>query len=214
MPLPPIIPTPEPVLSMDPGRRLNSTAIDDCRRLGYLLPDDAVLDLTYGKGAFWSTHRPPGLVTNDIDPACKADLCHDLRAMPFDDRSFDVVVSDVPYKLNGRSTGTGPSAADARYGVSGPYRSAADKHELLVASTVEGARLTRRLVMVKCQDSQSSGRYNPQTFIAWQAATESGLVLVDQLHVVGMRKQPPDVRQVSARHNYSTLMIFRRKGRQ
>ena len=36
-----------------------------------------------------------------------------------------------------------------------------------------------------------------------------GLELVDVLHVQGYRKQPPGRRQIHARRDYSTALVFR-----
>src|SRR6266511_3274960 len=52
-----------------------------------------ILDATVNKGRFWvdSTRPVTGL---DIDPAHKPDFVGDNRDMPFEDKSFDVVVYD------------------------------------------------------------------------------------------------------------------------
>jgi SAM-dependent methyltransferase len=59
----------------------------------------AILDATVNKGRFWegSTRPVTGL---DIDPAHKPDVVGDNREMPFEDRSFDVVVYDPPHIPN------------------------------------------------------------------------------------------------------------------
>jgi hypothetical protein len=197
------------ILAVDPERRQNADLIVDCRTLGYLREGDDVLDMTYGLGRFWSEWRPVGLVANDIDPA-RGDAHYDLRSTPWADRSFDVCVLDPPYKLNGTSQGTGAAASDADYGVAGVYRPARAVEDLYTAGIVEAARLTRRAVLVKCQDQISSGRFNAQSYAAWHVATAVGLVLVDLLHVFGARAQPNGRRQLHARRNYSTLLVFER----
>lgn len=186
--------------------RTNADLMADCATLGYL--DGSVLDLTYATGRFWRKHRPFFLVTNDIDVEMDADRHLDATCTGLEAKSFDTVVFDPPYKLNGTSTGKGPAASDVGYGVGGPYVTAAGRHGLLVDGTVEALRLARRFVLVKCMDQICSGSYHPQTFIAYQAAVATGARLVDQLHVLGGRAQPNGRRQVHARRNYSTLLVF------
>ena len=196
--------TTAPVLAF--AARDNATLMSDCARLGYL--DGSVLDLTVGPEAgFWRRWRPPGLVTNDIDPDVAADHHHDARALPFGDRSFDTVVFDPPYKLNG--TG-GSHESDARYGVATGYVPARERIALLLDGTTEALRLARRFVLVKCQDQISSSKYHPQTFLVWERAMSLGAELVDMLHVPGLREQPAGTSQRHSRRNYSTLLVLRR----
>ncbi len=58
-----------------------------------------ILDATVNRGRFWegSTRPVTGL---DIDPAHKPDVVGDNRDMPFEDKSFDVVVYDPPHIPN------------------------------------------------------------------------------------------------------------------
>jgi len=122
--------------------------------------------------------------------------------------SVDVVVFDPPYKLNGTSTGLGPSAADARYGVSGAYASVAERHALILDGVAEATRVARRRVLVKVQDQVCSGRVWWQTRLVADHGESLGCRLVDQLHVPGHRPQPGGRRQVHARRNYSTLLVL------
>lgn len=185
--------------------RDNAALIVDCARLGHM--EGSVVDVTYGRGRFWTRYRPPGLVAFDLDPACGVAVA-DFRCLPLADHSFDVVVLDPPYKLNGTSTGRGPSAADARYGVAAGYRSIADRHALILAGLDEALRVARRRVLVKCQDQIASGRLWQQTVMVANRAVELGAVVVDVLHVAGMRAQPSGRRQLHARRNYSTLLVL------
>ena len=195
-----------PVLAV--AERDNADLMADCARLGYL--DGLVVDVTYGLGRFWTKHRPDLFLAYDLDPARAVDGVElaDCRQLPLHDQSVDSVVFDPPYKLNGTSTGQGVAASDAAYGVAGGYVPARDRHALLLDGTSEALRVARRYVLVKCQDQISSSKYHPQTFLVWERARSHGAELVDLLHVVGGRAQPPGRRQVHASRNYSSLLVF------
>ena len=84
--------------------------MSDCHRLGYL--EGSVLDATYGHGRFWRDYRPPKLVPLDLDRTYGV-MVADFTALPLVDDSFDTVVFDPPYKLNGTPT----HSLDFHYGV-------------------------------------------------------------------------------------------------
>jgi hypothetical protein len=177
----------------------NAQLMADCAELGYL--PESVLDATYGTGRFWRDYHPGQLWRNDLDPESPAELHFDFRKLPFIDGKFAAVVFDPPYKLNGTSTGRGPSAADDGYGVGGEYSSVAAKMDLIYDGALECARVSSRYLLVKCQDQVVSGNVVWQTSditrcLEWKFDPEKGLPvrtewrLVDMLHVQGYRKQP------------------------
>jgi hypothetical protein len=133
----------------------NGHLIADCRRLGYLRDDDHVLDPTYGRGVFWRQWRPAKLTATDLDPAkSPSGESVDFTAMPWPDRSFDAVVFDPPYKLNGTPT----KGVDERYGVHEPTRWQ-DRWQLCLDGITECTRvLGDGHLLVKCQDQVCSGR--------------------------------------------------------
>lgn len=188
-------------------RYTNAELMADCAALGYL--NGHVYDATFGLGRFWTKFRPASLVTNDLDGSCASDFHYDFRNTQFTDDTWDTVVFDPPYKLNGTSTGVGPSALDQDYGVGGKYTSVVDKMAWIVDGAVECARISSRYLLVKCQDQVVSGN------VVWQTHVIANLVeemtdhkLVDMLHVQGYRKQPGGRRQLHARRDYSTLLVF------
>lgn len=192
------------VLDFDPERRTNAQAIADLAGLGLLRSEDAILDTTVGTNrAFWSRWQPQRLVTNDLDPSVKAQHHDDARSLPWDDGTFDVVVFDPPYA----NRGTSRHPMDAQYGL-GEYRTKTDVEKLLVDGTVEALRVSRRLVLVKCQDACVSGKFAPQSYLVWSAATSTGARLVAQLYVIGRRAQPNGKRQLNVWSACSTLMVF------
>lgn len=188
------------------NRRDNAQLMADCATLGYL--PEPVLDMTYGQGRFWLKHEPDDMITNDLDPYTNADTHDDFSKMPYIDGRFRSVVFDPPYKLNGTG-GSHPS--DAGYGVA-DTKTVAERQRLIQAGLLEGARLTSRFLLVKCQDQVVSGRKTWQTLQITAYVAGVGLPLVDMLHVQSYRAQPTGRRQLHSRGDYSTLLVFEKRG--
>jgi len=209
----------------------NADLILACRRLGYLRETDAILDPTYGTaGGFWKKWNPPNLNRHDIvrDGV-------DFRDLPYPDLSFDATVFDPPYKLAGRIAN---EDVDRRYGLT-RYESIDGRHELMLIGIMECARVTRRHLLIKCQDQVASGRVWWQTRMCADEAELHGFTLVDMLHFWRGEGRPQPVRtrkcrepihatgpgrpcavcggtgrvvsgQQHARRNYSTLLVCQR----
>jgi hypothetical protein len=188
-------------------RQDNGVLIEDCASLGYLRADWATLDPTYGEGTFWKRWRPDHLVGCDLDPTrSPIGRAVDFTELPWDDRSFDAVVFDPPYKLNG----TPDEAIDQRYGVHLPTRWQ-DRMALIRRGLEECARvLGDGYLLVKCQDQVCSGRVRWQTDEFTKHAETLGLGKVDRLDFPSYRPQPNGRRQVHARRNTSSLLVFKR----
>lgn len=186
----------------------NAHLIADVAKLGYL--DGRVLDVTYGLGTFWRRWQPTELVACDINPA-KSPIGHavDFRNLSeFGKRSFDAVVLDPPYKLNGRST----EKTDERYGVDVPAKWQ-DRYQLIWDGIVECSQVTRRYLLLKCMDQVVSGKKRWQTQDFTRTAWMCGMDLVDRFDMLtALRPQPEGRRQVHAHSNYSTLLVFERAG--
>jgi hypothetical protein len=190
------------------NRTSNAELMRDCWRLGYL--DGRVLDVTYGQGRFWKTYRPERLTTNDIDVTTDAEWHFDFTELPVIwAGSFDTVVFDPPYKLNGTG-GSHPS--DKGYGVADSL-SVESRMDLIFDGVTEGARVLAPSghLLVKCQDQVVSGHKVWQTFVIPElAGVECGLRLVDRLHVQSYRPQPAGRRQLHSRGDYSSLLVFKK----
>ena len=187
-------------------RKSNAALIADCHRLGYLKADDLVADVTYGLGRFWTYWAPDALLASDLDPLkSPCGLSVDFTDLPFETDELDAVVFDPPYKFSG----TSQVASDAGYGI-GAYLSPDDRMELIFAGVAEAARVARPggKVFVKCQDQVVSGRVVWQTLEIAEFAGFQSLDLIDMLHVSSYRPQPAGRRQLHARRDYSTLMVF------
>lgn len=185
----------------------NGELIGDVRRLGYL--DGHVLDATYGLGRFWTEWQPEhdGLYGTDLDPTKARDCCADFTRLPFRDNSFDSVVFDPPYRLNG----TPDQAFDDGYGIA-TYTRWQDRMTLIIDGAVECARVTRNHLLVKCQDQVSSGQVRWQTDDITTAVTATGFRKKDRFDLVTpQRPQPAGRKQVHARRNHSTLLVFTKK---
>jgi len=188
----------------------NGALIADCARLGYLRPEWRTLDPTYGYGTFWQKWRPDNLVATDLDPAkSQTGDSVDFTALPWPDRHFDAVVFDPPYKLTGNPADTG--GIDERYGVH-VYTDWRDRMDLCRRGITECARvLGDGYLLVKCQDQVCSGKVRWQTIDFTNHAATLGLGLVDRFDFLSYRPQPAGRRQVHARRNASTLLVFGRE---
>lgn len=180
----------------------NAEMIEDVAKLGYL--DGRVLDVTYGEGVFWKRWKPKKLVACDVvEELSPIGKSVDFRALPWRARSFDTVVIDGPYKLNGT-----PSAPDARYGVQLPARWQ-ERHALIKNGMGQCARVSRKYVLVKCMDQVSRNKMRWQTHEFTDYGEILGLDLVDRFDML-TDPRPQDARrpQRHARSNYSTLLVF------
>lgn len=201
----------EPVMAISTAKN-NAELVEQCARLGYLRADWHTLDPTYGLGRFWTRWQPDRLTASDLDPTRARAAIADFTALPFPDGTFDAVVFDPPYKLNGASHGRGPASCDSDYGVGGPAVRWQDRMQLCRDGIAECARVLRPggTLLVKCQDQVVSGQVRWQTHDFAARAAAHGCRLVDQLHLRSYRPQPAGRRQVHARRNYSTLLVLRK----
>ncbi len=177
----------------------NAAMIADVARLGYL--DGRVLDPTYGRGKWWTVWRPAELVTHDL----RLDGV-DFRHLPEPDGHFNAVAFDPPYKLNGTPT----DKVDAPYGVD-VVDTREGRHQLIREGITECARVLapEGYLLVKCQDQVEGGKVRWQTRMFADHGEGLGLALIDSLLMLAYRAQPHGRRQVHARRNLSTLLVFR-----
>lgn len=161
---------------------------DACVPLGYLSKDRRTLDPTYGYGNFWTLWKPDNLIASDLDPK-KSPIGEavDATDLPHDDESFDDVVIDGPYRLNG----TADIPFDERYGTE-EYKHPRQRHRLIMEMMTEGTRVLRRggHLLVKCQAQISNQQFwhQPHIFISHAGGLDLGLV--DELQYPSYRPQP------------------------
>lgn len=187
----------------------NGHLIADVHRLGYIDKLDSVLDCTYGHGVFWSEWQPKGFLFHrtDKDPKKSPDDPDgvDFCKMPHDDKSFDVVVYDPPYKLNGRPD----PDVDERYGVDEAVRWQ-DRWDLIYEGLIECCRVARRRVLCKVQAQVCSGKVRWQDIEAINVAEANGFGLRDRFNFLSYRGQPDGRTQRTARQNASQLLVLER----
>lgn len=193
------------VLANDPNRTTNAQAIADLHQLGWLRDEDWFLDLTVGpKAGFWQLWRPPRLHTNDLDPAVEADTHYDVRSPGFMPKSYDVIVWDPDYAYRGTSA----LESDANYGLAGPYRTANMVDELLVDGMLQAFAGSRRLVLVKCQDSNVASTFRDQSGFVTDAARKAGARVAGKLYVSAYRAQPAGKKQLNIWGYHSVLLVI------
>lgn len=177
----------------------------------WIKPDDVVLDVTYGRGLFWTDYRPPILVAHDL-----AVDGVDFRHLPDLDGSVDVVVFDPPYiAQGGRATSMIPDFLD-RYGLVDVPKTTREVDLLIWGGMSEARRVLRPggRLLVKCMDYISGGRYVQGRHVVVGYAADLELVQVDEfVHYSGTGPQPPRTRQLHSRRAHSFLCVFQKPGR-
>lgn len=194
--------------------KTNSDLIVACSDLGYIRSQDAVLDMTYGRGTWWKKWRPAPLVTNDIDPKSTAEHHHDFRDLPAQwEGLFDVVAFDPPYvAVGGRKTSTIGNFNDA-YGLVTVPKNPADLHLFMVEGLLEAHRVLRKkgLVLFKAMNYVTSGSYMPQAYAALHAVGREFRLKDEFIHLRKPGPQPERAVQKHARRNYSHLFVLEKK---
>jgi hypothetical protein len=172
--------------------------------------DDRVLDVTYGRGLFWTDYRPTDLTTHDI-----AIDGVDFRDLPHEDESFDVVVFDPPYiAQGGRETSQLPDFMD-RYGLVDVPKTVSELQGLIFEGLRETVRVlaTEGRLFVKCMDYINGGEFVQGRHFVVDTVNLLGVSQVDEfVHYSGTGPQPKGRRQLHSRRAHSFLCVFR-KGR-
>lgn len=180
----------------------NAEMIEQVARLGYL--NGRVLDLTYGRGKWWTKWRP-----DELDPYVGNFLNTNYR-----DELFDAVTYDPPYVCPGGRSTTGLPDFFDRYGLMHTPKSPAELQVVMDLGLAEAHRVckTGGYVLMKCQDYVSSGKLWLGVTYSQQAGLKLGMEVFDVIHhISGTRAQPSRSRQVHARRNLSTLLVFKKK---
>jgi hypothetical protein len=192
--------------------RRNGPLIAQAAKL-WIKPDDLVVDVTWGRGRFWTDFQPERLIRHDLYTLDGVDF----RVLPEVDASVDVVVLDPPYTApGGRATSTIADFND-RYGIDLVPATVADTQELIAAGIKEATRVLKQggRMIVKNADYISSGRFVTGHHHVVSTALACGLSQVDEFIFHGGQGPQPKVnrdgsprRQVHARRVHSFLSVF------
>lgn len=222
-------PTPRPATHVDPVRRVsawptNGDLVVDLVRLGYLQRHWRTLDTTYGLGVWWRKWWPEELWASDLKPEkSPTGTSVNFLATPYPDRFFRVVMFDPPYvSVGGRKT-SGVKRMHDGFGLTdAPSSPKLLQDDLVNPGLTEMARVVEPggFILVKVQNYISSGKFFAAVRQTADHADGLGLKQVDQLeHMSGTGAQPltnkdgSPRRQVHARSNSSTMLVFRAPGR-
>ncbi|MEP3199173.1 MAG: hypothetical protein ABJO57_14950 [Lentilitoribacter sp.] len=112
-----------------------------------------IADVTYGKGVFWRKCRHLDVTGSDL--VTVPERPYDLRDLPYEDKSFDIVVLDPPYVHS-----PGNHMTDSRYQNAETTKGFlyTDILELYRQGMTEACRVARRQIWVKCKDQVQAGQ--------------------------------------------------------
>ena len=171
--------------------------------------EPCILDATVNQGRIWgnSRHQYVGM---DIDPSVRPEVVGDNTAMPFADKSFDIVVYDPPHTgEQGKSRfapiyGTGIAVA-ATGGLAHSYP----------PFLREARRVLRPegLLLVKLADGTHRNKFQFATAEFYLAAKEYGFALLGN-HILPRKNVILDPKWKKARHprqNHCTWMAFTKR---
>lgn len=193
----------------------NAEMVYDAWRLGYIDLRSKIVDMTYGRGVWWTYLEqhlghpiarlvPHGHGVDDVD----------FRQLPERNGSTKTVVFDPPFVSTGGRTTSTLHDFNGAYGTVHSEKTPKLNQERLINPGIEeGARILRAdgRLLVKCTNYISSNRY--QQGIRWtiEHAESIGLTLFDQFIMAGdPRAQPSGRRVLHSRNNYSALCVFRK----
>lgn len=201
----------------------------------YLEGARRVVDVTFGRGGFWTHYRPENLICHDLYTIMEVtngsgELSGvDWRKLPEADGSVDRVVFDPPYVSPGGRSTSGPKFDQMRdtYGMHSTEKDPAAQWAKILLGCEEAWRVLEPdgLLLFKVMDYVSSGRMQWATRWAWRdierigrtvnrkGVEVGGFRMVDEIVLVqtghtGM--QPSGRRQVHARAAHSSLLLFRK----
>lgn len=197
-----------PVLTGHIGKN-NAHIFAEIHRL-YLADYSKILDMTWGKGAFWQELNPP-LVKNDLKTT--GNLVSDFTCLPFGDEVFEGAILDIPYIFN--PSNTVKESINSSY--NNTLQNAKTNKDILNIykfGMVSAKRVLKDngFLIVKCMDIIESGKQQWNHIALLGIGEELGFTALD-LFVFTFSGRPVMRwdHQKSARKNHSYFWIFRIK---
>lgn len=189
-------------------RGTNAELIAEVAKL-WIAPDDRVMDVTYGKGKWWTVGVPMmSFVAHDL----RLDNV-DFRQLPEPDGTKDIIAFDPPYVAKGGRATSGIPEMDDRYGMRDAPRTPDEMMKVNSEGLLECARVLAPggRLLVKSADYISSGEFVNAHWWVHLDGQVAGLELVDEfVHVTGPGPQPKGRCQVHSRRAHSFLDVFRK----
>lgn len=178
----------------------------------YFRPKMVILDVTYGRGAFWRKTDTSCFQFFPSDIVTRPDRRYDFRHLPYRDNIADVIIFDPPYRHDTGAT----YFANERY--QNHQTTGKLNHAGIIALYADGMKESYRVLktggylFVKCQDEIESGIQKWSHFEIFDAARVIGFC-ADDLFVLTQTRLPiiKDERQLHARKNHSYLWVFKTK---
>lgn len=175
----------------------------------YAKSGDRIADVTYGKGVFW---KNVDVSQYDFYPS-DIQTGVDMRQLPYQDDSFDMVVIDPPYMYNPKQTVK--RSLSKPYGLgSASIKTNKDVLDLYKETMHEVQRVLRHgaFMVVKCKDTIESNKQRWNHISVFNIATVLGLYTKDLFVLIQLSR--PAIRwphQIHARKNHSYFWIFQKK---
>ncbi len=186
--------------------RRSSDAIEAIMALHF--PGRDVIDMTWGKGAFWREYD--GVVIGG-DLALGAGIRWDATRLPLRDKSVAVAVIDPPFKRGPRNhPHQGIDFLRGRYGSAGHTEQAVDR--LYDGMLPEALRVATKGLILKCQDGTDGHSFYPRHIrLADQVRSLTGLEVHDLTMIYSPNKTGTLVQgeQRFFRQHISYLMVWR-----
>lgn len=198
-----------PILTARVGR--NAGLFADVLKL-YVPEGSRVLDMTFGKGLFWTETDASRYALVSMDKYLPAMVQADLRALPFRAEAFDAAVLDPPYGQHGKKMPIKASIAKVYNLAQGDAPTSwREVLTLYILGVVEATRMLRigGVLIIKCQDQQESGR---QHWIHARLLELAGYDSEDLFVLV--QPTTPAMRhdyQRHARKNHSYFIVLRKR---
>lgn len=166
--------------------------------------DSKILDLTYGKGAFYRELNLD-VIGFDLNPRYGAVVAADSRHVPVRDKSVDVVILDGPFQHGISKTSTLKQQEDYTR-----MKNQWEIHQLMIDTAPEMRRVARVGAIVKCMNIVEAGRYIP-TEALFVAAAKKYLGYPEDMAILdsGVVRPTNHERILHLRQAHSFFLVYK-----